>query len=241
MKHNCLRRLNSNRIWCITLAFTLFFACCLASNAAIADAGSTGTSTAVINNPNPDDRLNLRTEPSADAPTLGKYYNGLAVTLLSSEKNGWYKVAVGTLTGYMQAKFLETDPDKMGLVQGVSISFRVSNSSGTGLNLRELQSTKSKSLGFYKNGEIGYLLGVGETWCHVLIGADEVGFMLRKSLSPVPEFDQGSGSPGGTATAMVNNPNPEDRLNLRTKPSADAPSLGKYYNGCVVNVTFRQA
>ena len=154
------------------------------------DAGSSGTTTAIVNNPDPDDRLNLRTEPSVEAPTLGKYYNGLDVTLLSPEENGWYKVGIGTLTGYMQAKFLETDPDKMWMVQGVSIPFRVNNASGTGLNLRELQSTKSKSLGFYKNGEIGYLLGVGETWCHVLIGADEVGFMLRESLSPVPVFDE---------------------------------------------------
>ena len=146
--------------------------------------------TAMVNNPDPDDRLNLRTEPSVDAPSLGKYYNGLDVTLLSPEENGWYKVRIGTLTGYMQAKFLETDPDKMWQVQTVSIPFRVHNASGTGLNLRELQSTKSKSLGLYRNGEIGYLLGVGETWCHVLIGADEVGFMLRESLSPVPAFDK---------------------------------------------------
>ena len=146
---------------------------------------------AVINNPNPDDRLNLRTEPSTDAPSLGKYYNGLDIQLLGSEENGWYKVRIGTLTGYMQAAYLETDPDKMWMVQGVSISFRVNNAYGTGLNLRESQSTESKSLGFYKNGEIGYLLGVGETWCHVLIGADEVGFMLRERLSPVPVFDKG--------------------------------------------------
>lgn len=145
----------------------------------------------MVNNPNPEDRLNLRTKPSADAPSLGKYYNGLDVTLLSPETNGWYKVGIGTLTGYMQAKYLETDPDKMWMVQGVSISFRVNNASGTGLNPRENQTMKSKSLAFYKNGEIGYVLGVGETWCHVLIGADDVGFMLRESLSPVPEFDKG--------------------------------------------------
>lgn len=184
----------------------------------------------MINNPNPEDRLNLRTKPSTDAPTLGKYYNGLDVTLLGAEENGWYRVGIGTLTGYMQAKFLETDPNKTWMVQAVSISFTVNNAAGTGLNLRELQSTKSKSLGFYKNGEIGYVLGVGETWCHVVIGADQVGFMLRERLSPVPVFDKES------ETAVVHNPDARDRLNLRTAPSTQATSLGKYYNGCTVTL-----
>lgn len=152
---------------------------------------ASAATSAMINNPDPEDRLNLRTEPRVDAPSLGKYYNGLDVQLLGSEENGWYKVQFGGLTGYMQAEFLETDPAKMWMVPRVSIDFRVNNASGTGLNLHEYQSTDSKSLGFYQNGEIGYVLGVGETWCHVLISADEVGFMLRESLSPVPVFDKG--------------------------------------------------
>lgn len=225
--------------------------------------GGNGTGTiARVHNPNPDDRLNLRTKPSTDAPSLGKYYNGVDVTLLGPEENGWYKVKFGTLTGYMQAEFLETDPDKMWMVQSVSISFRVNNASGTGLNLRELQSTKSKSLGFYKNGEIGYVFGVGETWCHVLMSDETFGFMLRENLSPVPVFDKGNApvasgdTPGkgwagpvgahliadwplgitGYDTAVVNNPNPSDRLHLRSEPKEGAKSLGRYYNGVRVTI-----
>ena len=33
------------------------------------------------------------------------------------------------------------------------------------------------------------------------------------------------------AYAVVNNPNPQDRLHLREAPSADSASLGKYFNG----------
>ena len=36
--------------------------------------------------------------------------------------------------------------------------------------------------------------------------------------------------------AVVSNPNPQDRLHLRAKPSQDAPSLGKYYSGTPVHI-----
>ncbi len=36
--------------------------------------------------------------------------------------------------------------------------------------------------------------------------------------------------------ATVNNPDPADRLNLRAKPSTDAISYGKYYNGTQVQI-----
>jgi len=203
----------------------------------LASPAMAATSIGQVNNPDPDDRLNLRTKPSADAPSLGKYYNGTDLQLLGPLENGWYKVRIGALTGYMQAKFIETDPDKMVMVQSAIPSFTVNNTSGTGLNLRESQSTQSKSLGLYNNGQLGYVIGVGETWCHVVMSDETEGFMLRESLSPVPVFDKGSGSSGGTggsgtgSIGQVNNPDPDDRLNLRTKPSTDAPSLGKYYNG----------
>ena len=153
---------------------------------------------AMVNNLNPEDRLNLRTAPSTDAPTLGKYYNGTQVELLSTEKNGWIKVRIGNLDGYMLAEFLKSDPYHV--VNSVLPSFNVN--SGTGLNLRESQSLNSKSLGLYKDGDSGWVYGVGETWCHVRTFDGKMGFMLREGLLPVLEFDKGTGgSSGGTPPA----------------------------------------
>ena len=59
----------------------------------------------VVNNPDAEDRLNLRTEPRQDAPTLGKYYNGTYPEVLSDEIDGWVKVRIFDLEGYMMAKF----------------------------------------------------------------------------------------------------------------------------------------
>ena len=147
---------------------------------------------AQVNNPNPEDRLNLRTRPSTDAPTLGKYYNGVNVELLGPEQNGWRPVRFGNLVGYMLADFLE--PNYSNLVAPALPFYTISNAAGTGLNLRESQSTNSKSLGFYANGQSGWVYGVDETWCHVQAPDGQVGFMLREGLSPTLEFDKGSGA-----------------------------------------------
>ena len=154
-------------------------------------------SSAQVNNPNPTDRLNLRTAPNTEAPTLGKYYNGVNVQLLGAENNGWIKVGFGNLVGYMRAEFLEQDYKNV--INSVLPAYTITNAAGTGLNLRESQSINSKSLGFYSNGETGWVYGVGETWCHVQAPDGKVGFMLREMLSPVPAFDKGTGnSSGGT-------------------------------------------
>lgn len=203
----------------------------------------------VVNNPDAEDRLNLRTEPRQDAPTLGKYYNGTYPEVLSDEMDGWVKVRIFDLEGYMMAKFL-TYPDQLQTGAATVPTVKIQNSGGSGLNLRKSQSTGSISLGLYKNGATVRVFGVSETWCHVQTEDGNVGFMLRERLSPVLEFQNSSGSangntstviPGSTmrpanSSAVVNNPNSIDRLNLRTKPGQDAPTLGKYYSGTPVEV-----
>ena len=203
----------------------------------------------VVNNPDAEDRLNLRTEPRQDAPTLGKYYNGTYPEVLSDEMDGWVKVRIFDLEGYMMAKFL-TYPDQLQTGAATVPTVKIQNSGGSGLNLRKSQSTGSISLGLYKNGATVRVFGVSETWCHVQTEDGNVGFMLRERLSPVLEFQNSSGGangntstviPGSTmrpanSSAVVNNPNSIDRLNLRTKPGQDAPTLGKYYSGTPVEV-----
>ena len=218
------------RFTAILLAMVLLFS--LASTALAAG------STAQVNNPSPEDRLNLRTRPSANAPSLGKYYNGVHVELLGPAQDGWTPVRFGNLAGYMLADFLE--PNDSHVINSALPFYTIDNTAGTGLNLRESPSTSAKSLGFYANGQTGWVYGVGETWCHVQAPDGQVGFMLRERLSPVLAFsgtaDDGTTAEGGTPTAVVHNPDPTDRLNLRAAPQATAPTLGKYYNGTYVDV-----
>lgn len=60
---------------------------------------------AVVNNPNPDDRLHLRAKPERNAESFGKYYNGTPVRIL--EKRGaWVHVDVFGVQGWMMQKYL---------------------------------------------------------------------------------------------------------------------------------------
>ncbi|MEG0767889.1 MAG: SH3 domain-containing protein, partial [Clostridia bacterium] len=60
---------------------------------------------AVVNNPNPEDRLHLRTQPHKDAPSVGKYYNGTAVRVLG-ENGDWLHVRVYGVEGWMMKRYL---------------------------------------------------------------------------------------------------------------------------------------
>ena len=147
--------------------------------------------TATVHNPNAKDRLNLRQKASTASATLGKYYSGVVVEQLSAEKNGWMQVRIGNLEGYMQTKYLEYGANAKA-VQSAMPNVKIKNAGGTGLNLREKQSTTAKSLGLYKNGTNVTVLGISETWAHVSV-AGKTGFMLREWLSPKPEWQYGEG------------------------------------------------
>ena len=54
------------------------------------------------------DRVHLRSTPSADAPSLGLYFTGTQVTLLSSLHDTWVHVKIGEESGYMMGKYLSS-------------------------------------------------------------------------------------------------------------------------------------
>ena len=54
---------------------------------------------AVVNNPNPQDRLHLRAKPSMPSQSFGKYYNGTPVKIIEYRTDDWVKVVVGYPTG----------------------------------------------------------------------------------------------------------------------------------------------
>lgn len=73
---------------------------------------------AVVNNPDPADRLHLRTEPDKSSHSRGKFYNGTPVKVLR-KSGSWTKVQIGfgptARTGWMMTKYLAfgADMDKV--------------------------------------------------------------------------------------------------------------------------------
>lgn len=69
---------------------------------------------AVVNNPNPEDRLHLRASPNQDAASYGKYYNRTPVRI-REYGDDWCAVTVCSLDGYMMTKYLAFGDDMAGV------------------------------------------------------------------------------------------------------------------------------
>ena len=133
-----------------------------------------------IVNPNPGERLNLRTGPSPDAESLGQYYTGVLVKNYHQEKNGYLRVCIGNRVGYMDKRYLvaydSTAASEIPLMT-------IQNSGGSGANLRLEPGMQGKLLGLYPNGTEAAVLGTAPGgWLHVMIhGA--TGFMAADLLA----------------------------------------------------------
>ena len=203
---------------------------------------------AVVNNPNPSDRLNLRASPRKDSESLGRYYTGVLVEVTRQIDTAWLEVSVYGRKGYMEAKYLTICGLQSGLDQ--SIIDRIGSAKPKaavggqrpqdGLHLRDRPSDKGNSYGKFYNGTAIEILGVIEdgAWYHVYLpDTQQYGFMLGKYVQ-ISGGDAGGAQTTGTGGvyAIVNNPNASDRLNLRIRASATATSLGKYFNGTTVEI-----
>ena len=70
--------------------------------------GTVTTKTAYVNNPRSTQILHLRETPSQSARSIGQYYNGTQVKVVSYGAT-WCEVYVGTKHGYMMTRYLSFD------------------------------------------------------------------------------------------------------------------------------------
>lgn len=165
---------------------------------------STSTISAIINNKHATNRLNLRTSPSAAAISLGKYYTGVPVDVLEVGKNGWNKVRIGTLQGYMQNTYLVRS-EKGGLITPNMPTLTIPKTNGT-LYLYEAQSTSSKCIdSSCIPGTQLQLLGVAEDWYHVKVNG-KTGFMPATLIDPSGVYSFSGDVAGHTGTSVSSIP-----------------------------------
>ena len=215
-----------------------------------------GYSTAVVKNPNSGDRLNLRAEPTSKSTSLGKYYNGTVVAILD-KSNDWYKVQIGNLTGWMSGAYLDVSSSQ-NRVKDVRPVLTVL---GNNTELFYDRSEASGVVTTFSAGTKLTVLGVNSSWYHVeyngeygfvrisdMSVGDTVTFETETTTVVRPAWqakqagqittanwpvshDQNYDGQFDYTVAIINNPNPSNRLNLREEPSSKSDSLGKYYNG----------
>lgn len=178
-----------------------------------------------IANPNPADRLHLRSEPYEGAKSLGKYYNGAPIEQTGFfNHNGWVEVRIGlgagARKGYMMTRYLSSQEQKSAMPQYVAT---------TPVKAYQQPDKSSASLTI-AGGRLVSLMGFSDEWKHVMVSTGE---SEGNYTCFVPASTDGLIPLSDNIAVYISNPNPADRLHLRTAPNANAKSLGKYYNGCV--------
>ncbi len=169
---------------------------------------------AIVNNPNPADRLNLRSAPSVDAQSIAKYFNGTYVQVINNYNNDWVYVEIGNTSGgfasgYMSSAYLTFDLTSASISPALPM-LTIQNRYGQGLNLRtdydaESEQNPSSVIGLFPNGTQVMVLGVLADWYHVQIGG-MTGYMRtfgfstdldgsRTEATPTAAPDQSNASP----------------------------------------------
>lgn len=122
-------------------------------------------------------QVHLRKEASTTAKSLGLFFTGTPVTVVSHTRTGWVYVRIGHTEGYMAADYLtHIKPVQCGDTRVIR------NASADGLNFRSIPSTGGEILGYLKNyTEVTVLGDLSDGWCYVLID-DQYGYMLGTSL-----------------------------------------------------------
>lgn len=166
--------------------------------------------------------LNLRETASLSAKVLGQFPTGTLVEIVESGDE-WHKVEVGGKTGYMMARYLNTD-----LTNTTTATVRTNT--GIGLNLREEPSMDGAIITSYKPGTEVSVMQKGTTWSRVKVDGNE-GFMASQYLNFAAAVQPAAGK-----VALVNNPKDTQVLNLRQEASMDAKVLAYFRNGAKVTI-----
>lgn len=142
-------------------------------------------STYVVTTDQPGDRLNLRAKPNASSLSLGKYYAGAVVHQMEAPKNGYMKVRSAHIEGYMDVRFLkkgmEYETNEMPILT-------VSNSAGTGVNLRKMPQKNSEVILTAPNGARITVLSVRDDGWYQVMYENEIGFARADLMTPQLAF-----------------------------------------------------
>ena len=122
---------------------------------------------AVVNNPDPEDCLNLREHPWQDAKSVGKYYNGTLVRLVAEYETSpdWVEVEIGhdrgSAFGFMMKRYLAD------ATQTAVKSMHPTRTANGELRLLASPIGDAKLLALLPSGTVYTVLGYRDNYLHV--------------------------------------------------------------------------
>ena len=108
--------------------------------------------------------VNVRSLPSEEGEIVGKLYDDSVGTLLG-EKNGWYEINSGSVTGYVKGEFCVTGEEAVELAKEVGTRFATVTT--TTLHVRKEPSLDAPVLGLVPLGDELVVLDETDGWVQV--------------------------------------------------------------------------
>ncbi len=132
--------------------------------------------------------VNIRKEPNTNCEILGKLYQGSAATILSSQGE-WVKIKSGSVTGYINSKYLAIGFDAEELVDKYGTKY--AEVTTRTLNVRTKMSTESKILTQIPIGEVYHVIKEYDEWLEVSIDdGDVTGYIAKEYTKVTVEFKE---------------------------------------------------
>lgn len=133
---------------------------------------------------NVDNSVNVREEPSEEAPIAGKLFKNCGATILE-EGDGWTKIQSGNLTGWVSNDYLifgeeaQTMMEEVGTLKATVLT--------DALRVRKDASQDAGVYKLVKNGEVLTAVEELDGWVAVQVDSDTVGYVSAEFVSV--EFD----------------------------------------------------
>lgn len=122
--------------------------------------------------------LNMRLQPSRDSRSLGAFYSGTQVEIVSDAGDGWSEITIGgtsSVSGYMKSEYLATG-EQMNNVRDETFDGIVASPYGTqSIVLRDAPSDSYNAVAMLSVGETVRVIGESDTFYYVLTSGDAVG------------------------------------------------------------------
>ncbi|MDO5378730.1 MAG: SH3 domain-containing protein, partial [Clostridia bacterium] len=171
------------------------------------------------------ERLNLRSEPSRSGGILGLYYTGTEVNVVSEDSDGYTKVDIGGVTGYMASEYLITLDEaherygaESGFGDGREAEIDLSGMWMSSVPLLPLTDPDSTALGALSTGDGVGLLGIVDDWAYVTADVDgerKLGYVPLDTLTDV----------GGRKVLIVAGKKADSQTNLYDEPTTRAQPI----------------
>ena len=150
-------------------------------------AGALAETGVVDNGSDASSRLNMRSEPSRDARSLGSFYSGTQVEIVSDAGSGWSEVSIGgdvsSVSGYMMSDYLATGAQMDGVIDATYDMQVVSPYGTQSVVLRSRPSDSYDAVAMLEVGEEVRVIGVSGDFYYVRVDDDAVGCLSSDELN----------------------------------------------------------